>query len=100
MRGLSRSEMLARSAEIGRACYRHRLPDEQQIEATVRGRRSSTCTTTFAKAVDSRGEICAARAPAPDVAESVIAVPVRRDLHVPAGELNLSFPHNARASLV
>jgi hypothetical protein len=72
-------------AETGRARYRLGLPDEQQIELTVLGRRSPTSTTARAKAVDSRGEICAACAPVPDVAESVDATPVRRDLYVPAG---------------
>jgi hypothetical protein len=60
-----------------------RLPDEQQIKLTVRGCRSATWTGAFAKAVDARSEICAARTPAPDVAESVDTIPVRRDLHVP-----------------
>src|ERR1700730_601384 len=61
------------------------LPDEQQIKPTIRRRRSSTSTTAFAKAVDTRSEICEACAPAPDMAESINAIPVRRDLHVPGG---------------
>src|SRR5664279_725524 len=58
------------------------LPDEQQIKRAVL--KHASCAAT-AIAVDRRGEIRSARAPACDMAGTIIAKSICRDLHVAAG---------------
>jgi|SRR6516165_7077609 len=79
--------------ESGRAHRQARLPNKQQIEETVRRRRSSTRTAAFTKAVDSRSKIRNACAPTPDVAGSVDAVPICRHLDMATRPQQRSIAH-------